>query len=125
MSVLWIHAAVCSLAKLDRNIRNGLEGDQLDYEKKTVAHMCAIASHEIDRELRELRENTDTTMRAAAKVAMARMNGYDNADYAIPERTPDMGARGSGKSVDQSAIRQFGEGFVPMDADRSSEVSAG
>jgi hypothetical protein len=35
-----------------------------------------------------------------------------NSDYAIPEKTPVEEARGTGHQADQSAIQQFGEGFV-------------
>ena len=42
---------LCSLAKLDRNLRNGLAGDQLEYEMSIVSHFHAMASLEIEAEI--------------------------------------------------------------------------
>lgn len=116
MCVLWIHAMTCALSRLDSNIRNGLDGPELDREMKIVAYFCATARHEMDRELRELRENTDESMRDAAQAVLSIAKEWPNADYAIPERTPNMEARGSGRQVDQDAIQQFGSGTTVTDA---------
>jgi len=35
-----------------------------------------------------------------------------NSDYYIPERTPDLDARGTGKDCDQEFIKQFGAGSL-------------
>jgi len=112
MAALWIHGLTCSLSKLDRNLRNGLDGEQLEYETAIVDHIAAMAVNEIESNLAALRNNTDVTMRAAAAAALKRLEGFPNADYAIPERTPDQSARGKGKQVDQAAIPQFGDGSV-------------
>ncbi len=111
-AALWIHALTCSLSKLDRNLRNGLDGEALEYETAIVDHIAALAVDEFESSLAALRNNTDATMVKAAAAALRRLEGFPNADYAIPERTPDQSARGKGKAVDQSAIPQFGDGSV-------------
>jgi len=111
LCALWIHAMLCSLAKLDRNLRNGLAGDQLDYEMATVQHFHAMASLEIEAEIRALHDNADVTMKKAAAAALKRIDTLPNAHYAIPERTPDA-ARGTGLRADQTHIPQFGAGSI-------------
>ncbi len=106
---LWIHAMLCSLSKLDRNLRNGLDGDALAYETAVVRHFMVMAGLGIDSEIRSLRVNGDFTMRKAAAEAMKRIDTLPNAHYAIPERTPDS-ARGTGLKFDQTHIPQFGAG---------------
>jgi acyl-CoA dehydrogenase family member 9 len=112
MSSVWLHAMTCSLSKLDRNLRNGLDGETLEHEMSLVEHLCAMAGDEIDHNLMALRRNTDVTMKKAAATTAKWIDSLPNADYAIPEKTPDLGARGKGKKVDQSAIPQFGSGSV-------------
>ncbi|HMN96803.1 MAG TPA: acyl-CoA dehydrogenase family protein [Phycisphaerales bacterium] len=110
--VLWIHALACSLSKLDRGMRNGLDGEALEYESAIVDHVAAIAVEENERSIAELRTNVDPSMRAAAAAALRRSDTLPNADYVIPERTPDRSAFGTGRKPDQSAIRQFGSGSI-------------
>jgi hypothetical protein len=102
---------LCSLAKLDRNLRAGLAGDQLEYEMATVQHLHGMASLEIEAEIRALRDNTDASMKRAAAAALKRIDLFPNAHYAIPERTPDA-ARGTGLRADQTHIPQFGTGSI-------------
>jgi acyl-CoA dehydrogenase family protein 9 len=111
MCALWIHGMLCSLSKLDRNLRAGLDGEALAYEMSVVEHFHAMASLEIEREIRSLRENTDLTMRKAAAEVLKRIDQLPNAHYSIPERTPDA-ARGTGAVPDQTHIPQFGSGSV-------------
>ena len=111
MCALWIHGMLCALSKLDRNLRNGLDGDALTYEMAMVQHFNAIANLEIEREIRALHDNSDVTMKAAAAAALKRIDQLPNAHYSIPERTPDA-ARGTGAKPDQTHIPQFGAGSV-------------
>ncbi len=113
----WIHAMTCSLSKLDRSIRSGNNGSELKDEMTIVAHVCAIAGEEIDRALRELRTNTDDTMRAAAAVAQRQIDALPTSDYVVPERTPDESAFGKGHQPDQTHIQQFGSGSTVKTAD--------
>jgi len=118
LAVMWMHATTCSLAKLDRNIRNGLDGAALEQEEKIVRYFCLMAKQEVENELAALRRNSDDAMRDAAKAALAFGRTLPNCDYAIPERTMDLAARGTGKQVDQSAIPQFGSGSTAAPLDR-------
>jgi hypothetical protein len=94
-----------------------------------VNHVFALVGEEIDTALRDLWKNTDDSMRKAAAVALRRADALPNAEYSIPERTPDLKARGLGRKPDQTNIPQFGSGTtvrpdqVPGTA-RGGEVAA-
>jgi hypothetical protein len=51
-------------------------------------------------------------MLKAAEKAWEFGESLPNADYYIPESTPDMDARGTGKVCDQESIKQFGAGSL-------------
>ncbi len=110
MVALWIHAIACSLSKLDRNLRAGLDGADLEYEMSVVEHLVALGGQGIEEQLRLLRTNTDDTMRRAADAALRRSDGLPNSDYSIPERTPAKEARGTGRPPANPAIPDFGSG---------------
>jgi hypothetical protein len=67
--------------------------------------------------LRALRKNPDQTLLAAAQAAMNCNDALPNADFYMPEKTPDMSARGKGKPPDQTHIKQFGSGSMLEPAD--------
>ena len=121
MAALWIHAMTASLAKLDRNMRSGLDGADLEYEMGVVEHLFALGELGFDEQVRMLRVNADTSMRRAAEAAMKRIDGYANSDYAIPERTPVKEVRGTGRAANDSAIPQFGAGSI-FDAAKHGKV---
>jgi len=121
MGALWIHAMTCSLAKLDRNLRSGLDGADLDYEMGVVEHLFALGELGFDEQVRRLRMNADTSMRRAADAALKRADALPNGDYAIPERTPAKDALGTGRAVDDPAIPQFGTGST-FDAENLGKV---
>lgn len=108
--VLWIHGKFCTLARADRSLRSGSNGTELDRELAIVEHVCALADLEIAEAVRGLRANADVSMRKAAKAALEMIDELPNEHYAIPERTPDASALGTGKHLDQNHIRQFGAG---------------
>ncbi len=110
MASVWLHASLCTLSKFDRNLRRGLDGRDLEHEAAIVEHFIAFAGEQFDAELRALRMNCDATMKRAADAALAWADTLPNADYVIPERTPVIAVRGSGKKPDQSHIPQFGTG---------------
>ncbi|HWB19809.1 MAG TPA: acyl-CoA dehydrogenase family protein, partial [Phycisphaerales bacterium] len=87
LACIWLHAMMCSLSKLDKSIREGIEGPQLDHDLAVVRHLCAIANEEIDNAIRGLYRNTDNTLLAAATASLKRAETLPNSDYAIPERT--------------------------------------
>jgi hypothetical protein len=43
-----------------------------------------------------------------------------NEDYYIPESTPDLSVRGTGKVCEQEAIKQFGSGSVFLQEEATS-----
>jgi alkylation response protein AidB-like acyl-CoA dehydrogenase len=115
MCAIYVHAMACSLSKLDHNMRKGLDGEALAYETSVVEHLCAMFSIGIEDEIRALRVNADDSMKRAADAVMKRIDSFPNAEFAIPERTMDMKARGSGraqKPADAAATPQFGSGSV-------------
>lgn len=116
--VIWIHAQVCCLARIDRSIRAGASGPDLAGELKTVEYIAALAAETIESNLRGLYRNIDPTMRAAARVALDLADEYPNSATSIPERTMDLAARGTGRETDQTHIQQFGSGtlFDPQSA---------
>ena len=71
---------------------------------------CKMASREIARGTLELHHNDDGITRDSAAAATRRNSSLPNSNYAIPERTLDEEARGTGKIVDQEQIQQFGSG---------------
>jgi alkylation response protein AidB-like acyl-CoA dehydrogenase len=112
MCALWIHAMTCSLSRLDANIRNGLDGAELEREMAIVTHLCAMANEDIANQLRQLETNTDATMRKAAAQVLKWADSLPNAHYDIPERTPDQSARGNGRPEPTEGIPQFGSGSI-------------
>jgi hypothetical protein len=115
MCAIYIHAMTCALSKLDHNLRKGLDGDALTYEVSLVEHLCAMFGLAIEEEIRGLRVNADATMKRAADAVLKHIDSFPNKDFSIPERTMDMQARGSGRTLkpaDAQAIPQFGAGSV-------------
>ncbi len=124
MAVVWIHAMTCSLSKLDMNMRKGLDGAALEHDLAVVNHVFALGGEEIDNALRDLWKNTDDTMVKAAAVALKRTDALPNSDYSIPERTPDLKARGTGRKPDQTNIPQFGSGSTVKTSDIPAAAGA-
>jgi alkylation response protein AidB-like acyl-CoA dehydrogenase len=113
---VWIYALTCALSRLDRTLRRGVNGD-VDEERRTVEHLFALGAEEIGRALRDLRANPDATQLPACQAALRQVAALPNADYVIPERTPDLSARGTGRVPDQTHIPQFGSGSTVAPAD--------
>ena len=109
---VWIHAMTCSLSKLDKNIRDNVGEKQLSHDKAMVDFIFAYGQYKINGWLRALRQNPDEAMLVAAEKALEFGDTLPNDDYYIPESTPDLDARGSGKECDQEYIRQFGAGSL-------------
>ncbi len=114
---IWIHAVTCSLSRADQSIRRGTNGDELKRELAIVEHICSIARHEIERNLRELRHNPDHTMHTAAKAALEYVDTLPNDDFFLPEQTPDESAHGTGRKPDTSVVPQFGGGTTVASRD--------
>ena len=109
-AALWMHAVACSLSKCDARLRSGLSGAALSHEMAVVDHLCDLAFANIDEATRALRWNSDASARACAESVLLQADSYTNADYSIPERTPVMAARGTGRPPSSNGIPQFGSG---------------
>jgi acyl-CoA dehydrogenase family member 9 len=116
-SVIWIYTAICAMSRLDKAMRNGLEGEALEHDLAIVEHIVAMSCEQVDDNLRRLRENIDATMLKAAKAALLRIDSLPTSDYFIPEKTPDESVRGKGRQHDQTHIPQFGSGSTVEAAD--------
>ena len=110
--VIWIHAMACSLSKLDMSIRNGADEATITHDRAMVDYIMAYGSYKIQGWFRALRQNSDKSMLVAAQSAWEFGGTLPNSDYYIPERTPDLDARGTGKDCDQEFIKQFGAGSL-------------
>lgn len=111
-AAIYIHAMACVLSRVDATIRKGINGDTLAGEMAIVNYCCDWFEAEIDANLKGLTKNFDASMRKAAEVAMREVGELENRFYSIPEKTPDMEARGTGRDLVQDHIRQFGSGSV-------------
>ena len=109
---IWLHAISCCLSRLDSDIQNGLEGDQLAHDHALVDHIVDMGASEIHSNLTSLRHNTDASMRRAADAAWSRLKDMPPGDYFIPEQTPDKTAFGKGRPIDVETIQQFGSGSM-------------
>ena len=111
-ATVWIHAMTCTLARLDATLRSTTDAARITEETTVATHLCALAGERIRQAFAGLYRNTDDTLHAAAEAAMAQVDREPNSDYAIPEKTPDQSARGTGRDVDMEFIQQFGAGSL-------------
>lgn len=113
MASLWLHAITCSLSRFDANLRNGLDGAALDHELAVVEHLCALGNTGFNDAIRQLRQNHDSTTRAAGLSVLDWVDQYPNEAYSLPETSPNADARGrdgKGFHADQNQLQQFGTG---------------
>jgi len=107
---IMLHAWLCTLSKLDRDIKahggNGAGDAEFQRDKAAALHFFDLAELEIGTFLREMYENADDTMLRAADMALAH-NATLPADlFIIPEKTP-TDQRGTGRTPNQTGIKQF------------------
>ncbi len=116
-NAMWLHAMACVLSKLDRQLRSGEDGPEFERDRAAAEHFLDIASHAIRRNILDLTDNTDETMRRAAEAALKHNDTLPNDRFAIPESSPV--AKGAGRELPQEHIKQFpgdGEPYVPAGA---------
>ncbi len=115
---MWLHAWACTLGRLDLDIKkhggNGAADLEFQRDKTAAIHFFDIAERSIEQCFRELYVNADDTMLVAADAAIAWGNAEANGSYIIPERSPN--AKGTGRTVRQDGIKQFGSGSVVQKA---------
>jgi len=107
---IMLHAWLCTLSKLDRDIKahggNGAGDAEFQRDKAAALHFFDLAELEIGTFLREMYENADDTMLKLADATLAH-NATLPADlFIIPEKTP-TDQRGMGRKPNQNGIKQF------------------
>jgi acyl-CoA dehydrogenase family protein 9 len=117
---IWIHAMACSISKMDKSVRDNVGEKQLAHDRAMLDYIMSYGVYKINGWLRGLRQNPDSTMLAAAEKAWEFGESLPNEDYYIPESTPDLSVRGTGKVCEQEAIKQFGSGSVFLQEEATS-----
>ena len=118
---MYLHAWLCTLAKLDLDLRkhgsNGASDLEFQRDKAAAFHFFDLAEVDVHRLFRELYENADDSMLSAAAATLRHNDSLANADYIIPEKSPS--ARGTGRAPKQDGIKQF-----PGDKHSAAESAA-
>lgn len=104
-AAIYIHAWLCTLSRLDHDIRKGESGTEFDRNKAAAFHFFDLAELAIHNAFRQLHENADDTMLTAAAAALAHSQTQPNSDFIIPERSPN--ARGTGRKPHNEHVKQF------------------
>jgi len=102
---IYLHAMLCTLSKLDSQVRAGADGVEFERDRAAALHFLDLAEGWVRDRWRELRVNSDESMRRAASGAIAHNDTMANSLFAIPERSPV--AQGTGRRLSQEGIRQF------------------
>ena len=96
-------------SKLDADIQahggNGAGDLEFQRDKAAAVHFFDLAEVEIRKLWRELYENPDDTMLAAADIALRHNDSLPNAEFIIPEKSPT--AKGTGRTPRQAGIKAF------------------
>ncbi|MEC9374260.1 MAG: acyl-CoA dehydrogenase family protein [Planctomycetota bacterium] len=104
-NAIMLHAGLCTLAKLDSQLRAGEDGAEFERDRTAALHFLDLVDQEVRRNFAGLYDHADESMRTAAAAALKHNDTMPNDRFAIPERSPV--AAGSGRKADQSAIKQF------------------
>ena len=100
-SAIWLHAFACTLSKLDRDIRLGL-----DHRHRAAAMLLFdMADAQIRASWNALFNHHDESTRAAADEALRFSSTLPNDRFILPESSPN--ARGAGRRPSQAGIKQF------------------
>ena len=116
-NAIWIHGYACTLAKLDRDIRRGVDGVEFERDRAAAMHFFNLAEEEVHRNIRGIYENSDDTMRSTAASVIAFIDSQPDRDFIVPERSPV--AMGKGRTPINSGVKQF-----PGDTASASHQSA-
>ena len=108
-SAILLHAWTCTLAKLDLDIRrqggNGASDAEFHRDRAAALHFFDLAEIEIHEFFRNLYDHADDSMLAAADAELRYSDSLPNAEFVIPEMSPN--AKGTGKTTKQDGIKQF------------------
>ena len=102
---LLIYAMLCTLSRLDRQLRAGEDGAEFERDKAAAEHFLDLAELEIRSRLRELTEHADSTMLSAAEAAIRHNDSLPAGEFVIPEKSPV--AAGTGRTTNQDGVKQF------------------
>lgn len=113
---LFLHAMLCTLARLDSENKqhggNGAGDLEFQRDKAAAMHFFDLAELEIHENFRAMDENADDTMLKAADAALAHNDTLAPGQFVIPEKSPTP-LRGRGREKKQTAIKQFpGEAYT-------------
>jgi len=104
-NAMWLHAVVCTLSKLDRQLKANESGPQFERDKTAALHFVDMAELVINTNISRLNKNADNSMRTSAAAALKHNDTLPNADFIIPESSPN--AKGTGRFPVQENIKQF------------------
>jgi acyl-CoA dehydrogenase family member 9 len=104
-SAIWLHAYACTLAKLDRDIRLGRIGTDLERDHAAAALLFDMAEAEIRSCWTKVFDHYDTSIQQAASTALRYSEKLPNSRFIIPELSPN--AQGTGRRPNQEGIKQF------------------
>ncbi len=116
-AAMWLHAYACTLSKLDKQMRAGVNGPEGERDREAAIHFMDMAEQEIERLFSELYRNADHSMLKAADAALRHNDTLPNDLFIIPEKSPV--AAGTGRPPVRDGIKLF-----PGDAHAQSETNA-
>jgi alkylation response protein AidB-like acyl-CoA dehydrogenase len=105
-AAIFLHAWLCTLSKLDADIRAGHGGIEFERDKQAALHFFDMAEIEIKNAFAALEVNSDESMKIAAAAALKVSDSLPASDFIIAEKTP-TDLRGKGRVPDQTHIKQF------------------
>ncbi len=117
---ILLHAMLCTLSRLDAHLRvhaakaNGPADSEFARDRTAALHFLDLAEVELHDNLRNLYENADDSMLAAADAAMKHSHSLPNEQFIIPEKSPS--AQGTGRAPRQDGIKQFPGDGIPAHA---------
>jgi hypothetical protein len=115
-NTMWLHAVACTLSKLDQQLKANESGPQFERDKAAALHFIDMAELVINTNISRLNKNADDSMRTAASAALKHNDTLPNADFIIPESSPN--AKGTGRIPPKENIKQFpGDSAVDKKAD--------
>jgi alkylation response protein AidB-like acyl-CoA dehydrogenase len=104
-NAMWLHAVACTLSKLDQQLKASESGPQFERDKAAAIHFIDMAELAINTNISRLNKNADDSMRTAASAALKHNDTLPNADFIIPESSPN--AKGTGRVLPEEHIKQF------------------
>jgi len=104
-NAVMLHAAMCALSRLDKQLRAGQDGPEFERDRAAAMHFFGIVEEVVRENIEALRNNADESMRTAADAALSHNDTMPNEEFVIPESSPV--AAGTGREAPQDHIKQF------------------